>query len=92
MNITAKNIEEFRQIEEKLQELPSRVYDQIVSAKKGISGIDCSIDKFNSTDLYLPKKIVKICDYVDELVIITNDFVFRIKKSPDTAYIMCFID
>ena len=53
--ILAENVKEFETIEKELQKLPSSVYYQIDTARKGLLGIECTLrNSYGDIDIALP--------------------------------------
>jgi hypothetical protein len=58
VDIKAKTVEEFQEIEKRLEELPTLVYEQIKIAEFGLSGLKCEFNDFFSNKhdtIYVPE-------------------------------------
>lgn len=83
INITARNSEEFKQIEELLNELPEIVRSQVESAKFGVVGLDCAIrDNYDEKQrIYLPEGVTQICDFDNYVGVYCGDYFFKLGGS-----------
>lgn len=77
INITAKSIEQFKQIESDLQKLPSVITDQISTAEISLTGIKCTF-KGNLNKIILPNNIKRMNKYDDQIDVICDYFYFII--------------
>lgn len=55
VKITATSVEEFKEIESRLQEVPEATRKNVVRAKKGLAGIIFEIDHCNMMDILISK-------------------------------------
>lgn len=96
INITATNVEQFKNIEEALNKLPEKVRDQIESAKSGIIGLECIIkDKYTKNQtIFLPNKTTQINDFDDYTGIYCGKYFFKLignlyKEKHNFVFIEC---
>lgn len=90
MKITASTIEEFNEIQEKVNTLPDQIQNQIVVASKdSLLGIKCEFIKQNS--IFLPRNTNQITDFDDYVGIYSDDFFFTIEKTKEKIVSYIFI-
>lgn len=80
--ISAKTIEEFKEIQNFLSILPEQVYCQIDSAKSSLTGVDCIFrNTFEAEQkFFIPKSTTHIKDFGDYVGVYCGDFFFRISE------------
>ena len=84
--IQAETPEEFKEIQDKIKELPETISDQIQLAYEGLAGTMCEINGYRSGDkitIYIPKSVTQITEFADFVSVFTPEFIFKIldKKS-----------
>ena len=81
-NVSAKSIEEFTELTNKIKTLPKKTINQIKKVEKSLMGVDCVFkDCFAATSVmfYLPKNTTQIKDFGDFIGIYCENFFFRIE-------------
>jgi len=88
--ITAKTVEEFNKICEKLETLPDCIVSQIDTADNGLMGIECIFKRFFDKDrkIYIPDFTTQIHDFGDYIGIYSDDFFFKSPKGNNISFIL----
>jgi hypothetical protein len=82
IKITARSIEEYTEIQEKIYSLPDYIRSQIESASKQLHGIECIFNNnFNTERRFnLPSYTTQIQAFDDYVGIYAGDFFFKVPK------------
>lgn len=101
-SITTNSIDEFNEIYQGVSELPQVIIDRIQRVVKNYTGLDCTFkaDFYRKGDrkIMLPLDTRQISEGVEEYIILTDKYVFRIpamkKKelSDDDNFTFIFVD
>ncbi len=96
INITAKTIEEFKEISDSLGKLPESISSQIMVASKSLSGVKCVIKYTTKTSkqVILPDTVTAIQNSSSGVTAISEDYLFVLsdelqKCNPMYRFIKC---
>lgn len=76
VNIIARSIDGFKEIETELSKLPEEITNQIISAQMKLIGLECKVSPSNSGILILPKNTSSIKKYGEHIGIHCEPYYF----------------